>query len=203
MVEVKLGTTESSDKRWRVLSSEAHKLGRYTLKIDEVESPDGSRRIRWVYHAGSHAVATLAVDEAGRAVLVREYRHPLGCEVLDIPAGSASGASSEEDLLRQAANELAEEAGVTARRWQKIGAYHPLPGFSALTMHLYLATELGEVVEKGDGDEWCEVEDVVRIPLAELYRGVVDGVYTDSPTMTAVLWAVARGMVSVGRPHTR
>lgn len=198
-----MSTDTSSDKRWRVLSSEAHKLGRYTLKIDEVESPDGSRRIRWVYHAGSHAVATLAVDDMGRAVLVREYRHPLGCEVVDIPAGSAHNASSEEDLLRQAANELAEEAGVTARRWQKIGAYHPLPGFSALTMHLYLATELGEVTERGDGDEWYEVEDVVRIPLTELYRGVLDGVYPDSPTMTAVLWAVAQGMVSLDGGQAR
>ncbi|MGQ9525334.1 MAG: NUDIX domain-containing protein [Armatimonadota bacterium] len=193
-----MSTALSAKKRWRVLSSEEHKLGRYTLKIDEVESPDASRRIRWVYHAGSHAVATLAVDDDGRAVLVREYRHPLGCEVLNIPAGSASGASSEDDLQRQAANELAEEAGVTARCWQKIGAYHPLPGFSALTMHLYLATELDEVTERGDGDEWREVEEVVRIPLAELYQDVVAGVCTDSPTMTAVLWAVARGMVVVG-----
>lgn len=190
-----MSTEQKSAHNWRVLSSESYSIGPYTIKMDRVVSPDGCREINWVYHAGKHAVATLALRDDGSALLVREYRHPLGGFVLNIPAGGAGHARSEEELLQHAARELAEEAGVEAAFWRKIGAYHPLPGFSSLTMHLYLATGLRPVQQKGDGDEWKEVEEVVSVPLDELYRDVVSGKYPDSPTMTAVLWAAAAGMI--------
>ncbi|MGC8832729.1 MAG: NUDIX hydrolase [Armatimonadota bacterium] len=197
-----MNTNPKKEHSWRVLSSESYSIGPYTIKMDRVVSPDGCRKIDWVYHAGKHAVATLAVNDDGSALLVREYRHPLGGFVLNIPAGGASHANSEEELLQHAARELAEEAGVEAAFWQKIGAYHPLPGFSSLTMHLYFAAVLRPVQQKGDGDEWKEVEEVVLVPLEELYRDVVLGKYPDSPTMMAVLWAAAAGMISV-QPRSR
>lgn len=191
-----VGLPDASDEQqgWPVISSESHRLGRYTFRVDDIRSPDGSKRISWVYHVGGHAVATLALDDQGMAVLVREYRHPLGRSILDLPAGAAPGAATEEDLQRYAAKELAEEAGLVASDWRKIGQCRPLPGLSSLEFHMYLATGLGPVAERGDGEEWNEVDEVVRVPFGELYRGVIHGLYCDGPTILAVLWAAALGM---------
>ena len=62
-------------------------------------------------------MAIVAVDPEGRVLLVRQYRHPAGRALLEIPAGTldrdpASGATEDPDAA--ARRELEEETGYRA-----------------------------------------------------------------------------------------
>jgi 8-oxo-dGTP pyrophosphatase MutT (NUDIX family) len=180
---------------WRVVNRSVHQLGVRTIHVDEIESPDESRRLTWTYFPGRHAVIVLALDDEDNLLLVREYRHPLGREIFNLPAGAAEGGGTEEDLLADAARELAEETCLTAQTWAKIGSFYLLPATTGTLFHLYLAKDLTPLTERGTGDAWCEIEEVARIPFQELYASAVAGEVEDGMTVMALLWAVAAGHV--------
>src|SRR5260370_9843238 len=84
-----MGAREIRDvaERWPVASSAELARGRIVaLRTDTVRMPDGSLAAREVVeHPG--AVAVLALDDAGRVLLIRRYRHPVGRLLWEIPAG--------------------------------------------------------------------------------------------------------------------
>lgn len=180
---------------WRVLHSRQHRIGIHTICEEDIEEPRTGKRLTWTYLLGRNAVGTLALDEANNVVLVREYRHPLQEYIIDLPAGAAHKASNEEELLQAAAREFAEETGLQALHWQKLGCYHPLPGSSSLTYHLYLARGLKPLEQKGEGPEWNEIEEVLRIPFEKVYHQILEGTLKDGPLIIAVLLAKAKGLV--------
>jgi ADP-ribose pyrophosphatase len=180
---------------WTVLSSTEHRLGARAVRVDEILSPDETRRLTWTYFGGRNAVMILALDDEENLLLVREYRHPLGREIFNIPAGGAGHCDTEDELLQHAAKELAEETCYQARDWTKIGQYHPVPAMTPVIFHVYMARGLEPVAEKGTGAEWCEVEEVVRVPFRELYRAAVDGEIEDGITLLTILWAAAKGAI--------
>src|SRR5215472_1104054 len=85
-----------------------------TVRRDTVRMPDGQDAGRDVVeHPG--AVAILALDEADRVLLIRQYRHPAGHLLWEIPAGLRDVAG--EPPLVTAQRELLEESGYAARTW--------------------------------------------------------------------------------------
>jgi len=56
------------------------------VRVDTVVQPDGSRAEREVVeHVGS--VAIVAIDDQQRVLLIRQYRHPAGHYLCELPAG--------------------------------------------------------------------------------------------------------------------
>ena len=56
------------------------------LDRDWVPTPDGEQMHRqYLLHPG--AVAVIALDENDRIVVVRQYRHPVGFQLIEPPAG--------------------------------------------------------------------------------------------------------------------
>ena len=181
---------------WKVLSSVQHRLGSRIIQVDEIESPDAARRLTWTFFKGRHAVIILALDDDGNALLVREYRHPLGREIFNLPAGGAGLNDEDGELREHAERELAEETCFRAREWTKLGSFHAVPGMTSAKFHVFLARRLEPIPEKGTGDEWCEIEEVARVPFRELYRAAVAGEIEDGTNLLVVLWAAAKGAVS-------
>src|SRR5260221_9377979 len=73
--------------------------------------PDGEEVGREVVeHPG--AVGILAMDEAGQVLLIRQYRHPVGRELWEIPGGLRDVSGGPP--LATAQRELLEEAGYPA-----------------------------------------------------------------------------------------
>ena len=84
------------------------------LRYDEVELPDGSFSTREIVeHNGGVAVA--AITDNDEIILVRQYRHPYGEVILEIPAGKME---KGEDPFECGKRELSEETGFTA--WAKL-----------------------------------------------------------------------------------
>lgn len=97
-----------------------------------------------VEHPG--AVAVLALDDANRILMIKQYRHPVGRMLWEIPAGLRDVAG--EDPLITARRELLEETGYRARDWQVLADYFSSPGFSTERLRVFLARDLEEVPEQ-------------------------------------------------------
>ena len=170
-------------------SREVFKGRVFSVRIDEVEYDDGStHRIDVVEHGASVAiVATPASDEL---ILVRQYRHPAGTSLWEIPAGTCEPG---ETLLDGAGRELREETGFSAGRLTKIGSFWTTPGFCSEIMHFFHADELVQGVTDFDEDERIEVG---RFTQQAAWRLVVNGA-ADAKTVLALFWLEAgRGKIA-------
>jgi ADP-ribose diphosphatase len=125
-----------------------------TFYEDDVRLADGTRAQREVVaHPG--AVAIVAIDDAGKVVLVRQWRHPVDRALWELPAE----------------RELAEETGLRASRIDPLASAPLTPGYSTEVMHFFLATGLTEGPTNRDVDERMDVERFDRAGVAALVRG--------------------------------
>jgi 8-oxo-dGDP phosphatase len=169
-------------EQWPVVSSTELLRGRLiTVRADKVRMPDNRIAEREVVlHPG--AVGVLALDDTDRILLIRQYRHPVGRLLWEIPAGLRDVAG--EDLLRTAQRELLEEAGYRARDWRVLADYFSSPGFSTERLRVYLARDL-ELVPAAERDfvphdeeaflatSWLPLEAAVaKVFAGELHNGV-------------------------------
>ncbi len=155
-----------------------------TLDVATVELPNGrTAELEIVGHPGGAAV--VAVNAAGNVCLLRQYRHVAGGWVWEIPAGKLDGKSPDAT----ARNELREEAGCTATRWESLGRVLSSPGVFAEVVHLYLAQDLTVV---GAAPEADEVFESSWVPLREGARRALAGEIEDGKSVIALLRAAAR-----------
>jgi hypothetical protein len=117
----------------RVVDSKVVHKGHYIeFRVDTIERADGTRGQRDIVgHPG--AVAMLAIDEADRVLMVRQFRLAAGGVLLEIPAGTldvdpATGAVEDPEIASR--RELEEETGYRARTWRKLGSFWTAPGFA-------------------------------------------------------------------------
>jgi 8-oxo-dGTP pyrophosphatase MutT (NUDIX family) len=162
-----------TDPGYQVLSRvERFRNRMFTLVSDEVRMPDGATAARdYLVHVG--AVGVVALDEADRVILIRQYRHPVGAPLWELPAGLID--EPGEDLVEAAARELAEEVDLTAARWDLLVDVHPSPGCSNEVIRLYLARDLGQVPvdqrhvrqheEAGLTTRWVNLDDAVGMAM--------------------------------------
>lgn len=114
----------------------------WDIATDEVDLGDGRVVVRdYVRHTG--AVVIMAMNDAGEVYLVRQYRHPVGAECWEPPAGLLDAPG--EEPLDAARRELFEEADLIAQRWHVLADYHPSGGGSSESTRVFLARDLTEV----------------------------------------------------------
>ena len=152
-----------------------------SVRVDQVDIGYGkiaSREI--VEHLP--AVSVLPMDDEGNVYLVRQYRHAVGREVLEAPAGLMEAG---ETPLQAAERELREETGARGTLVD-LGLYYPTPGFCEEIVHLFLArvTAFGDT--DPDEDEFLQM---VKMPFSEFYRQAHDGRLRDGKTIALALRA--------------
>ena len=172
---------EDVREAWPVVSSDTRFRGRLvTVRTDKVRMPGGNLAEREVVqHPG--AVAVLALDDADQVLMIRQYRHPVGRLLWEIPAGLRDVAG--EPLLATAQRELLEEAGYRARDWRVLVDFYSSPGFTTERLRVFLARGL-ELVPPAERDfvpedeetqlvlDWLGLDDAVRKVLAgDLHNG--------------------------------
>ena len=139
-----------------VIATETVYRGRvWNIRRDEVRYGDGTMVREYMDHTG--AVAVLALDDDGRVLLIKQYRHPVRVRDWEIPAGLLDIA--EEDALAAAQRELAEEADLVADRWDVLGEFYTTPGGSDEAIRIYLARDLRDADETfARTDEEADIE---------------------------------------------
>ena len=113
--------------------------------------------------------------------MVRQYRHPAGQHLLELPAGKLE---KGEDPDRCAARELEEETGYRPQSVKKLGSFYPTPGYVSEILHLYLADELVPTKQNLDPGEFL---DVIAMPLKDALAACFDGRIVDAKTALALL----------------
>jgi ADP-ribose pyrophosphatase len=111
------------------------------------------------------AAVILAVDD-GHVILVEQYRVPLGCMSLELPAGLVGDETEGEAVETAAIRELEEETGYRAERMVNLGRFHASPGMSSEGFTLLRAEGLTRIGE-GGGVAGEDIQ-VHRVPLAEV-----------------------------------
>lgn len=181
------------DSKPQVISSIARFSGRvFRVRTDEVRYPDGATHpVDVVEHGASAAI--IAVTGNDEIVLVRQYRHPLGRELWEIPAGRTEPG---EDVATCAARELTEETGYTAASMRSLGGVAMTPGFCDEVIHFFHASALSAGEQSLDDDERITVE---TYSLERAQRLVETGQIADSKTLIALLWLGGNRGELVGR----
>ena len=163
------------------LSSEEIFNGRVIrVTYDQVLLENGNTSTREVVHHHGGA-CILPVDENQNITLVRQYRYALGEEMWELPAGKLE---KDENPFEAAKRELAEECGLTADHFVDLGVVYPTVGYDSEKIYLWAATGLHNVSQHLDEDEFL---DVVKMPLDEALRLVLDGTIKDSKTQIGIL----------------
>lgn len=153
--------------------------------LEKVQYPDGRQvSIEIVRHPGS--VTILPVDEAGQVWFVRQYRHPAGQMLLELPAGTLE---PDEAPVVTAAREIREEIGMAADELLLLGSFFIAPGYSDEFMHTYLATGLNPDALDQDSGEFIQVE---KFPIPEVFAMLERGEISDMKTVAVLALARER-----------
>jgi ADP-ribose pyrophosphatase len=154
----------------------------FDVRQDQVRLPSGNVvHLDIVVHPG--AVVLVPVDAEGYLWFVRQYRHAVGKELLELPAGTLEAG---EDIEACARREIREEIGMSAGKLQKIGEFYPAPGYSTECLYIFLASDLHPAPLPGDEDEFIQVE---RLPLDQAFTLAEGGSIPDAKTLAALLLA--------------
>jgi len=153
------------------------------LKVwrDRVRLPNGRAALReHIRHPG--AAVVVALDDDGQVLLERQYRHPLGRVMVELPAGKLDPG---EPHLETARRELREETGYVARDWARLGVIHPSVAYTDEAIEIYLARGLELRGAQLEDDEFLEL---FRLPLDEALAWVRDGRISDAKSVAGLLW---------------
>jgi len=179
-------------QRWPVAGDPQYARGALVaLRTDQVRMPDGELAARDVVeHPG--AVAVVALDTAGRVLLIRQYRHPVGWLLWEIPAGLRD--VHGEALRATAERELLEETGYAAREWRVLSDYFSSPGIISERLRVFLARDLTHVPASEHGYERRHEEAYLLqtwVPLAEAVQLILGGQLHNGVAAVGILAAYA------------
>ncbi|WP_203907310.1 NUDIX domain-containing protein [Rhizocola hellebori] len=151
--------------------------------------PDG-QEIEWYFADTTPSVMVVPVTENGDVVMVRQYRHNLKKDTLELPAGIVS---ADEPVADAALRELVEETGYVLTdggTLHALGSYYALPSETNKYVNLFLATPV-HFAGQAQGD--TEIEkyfdmSTVHMPFSEALAQIgkqIDGLETAGALLLA------------------
>ena len=111
----------------------------------------GEMEAEIVRHPGS--VVLIPLTDRGEIILVRQYRHAIGRDAWELPAGTLKPNEEPEKAARR---ECHEEIGLVPSTVEMLGTFYPTPGYCDEEMNFYKATGLRQ---PRDGETAAQDED--------------------------------------------
>lgn len=167
---------------YRTLSSRyVYKGHNIRLRVDDVVLPSGKETVREVIeHDG--AVAIVALDRDKNVLLVRQFRHAAGKELLEIPAGGIDPGETPEQTAQR---EMQEETGYAPGKLERLGGFYSAPGYASEYLYLFRATELMPARLMAEDTEEIKL---VRISLNEVVELIRSGGIQDAKSVAGLLY---------------
>ena len=151
-----------------------------SLRVDTVLTPSGRQTKREIIEHAD-CIAVVAIDSENRLILERQFRTPVGKELLEIPAGGIDRGESPDDAVRR---EMREETGYLPQKILPLGGFYSAPGYSTEYLYLYLATDLVPCPLTAEDTEEISL---VRVPLDEVPGLVRSGAICDAKSLAGLL----------------
>lgn len=140
--------------------------------------------IEYIQHPG--ATAIIPMLDRTQVILIKQYRHALGRDIWEIPAGTLD---PQESVTTCAQRELIEETGYSADRWHNLGTITPVPGYSDERIHVYLAGGLQPAERNLDEDEIINVHEIeFEEALHMIRRGDIQDAKSIAGLFLALEW---------------
>lgn len=156
---------DNKSRHWKKLKSKIVYQNQWIkVREDAVIEPGGEKSI-YGYLEKEAGTSVIALDSDNSIYMTKQYRYPLKKTLLDLPGG----VTGDENVLKHAKRELAEETGIKAKIWERLGGFYVAPGHETTYMHVYLATELNlsrKAITFQGSDE--SISDVVKIKIPKL-----------------------------------
>jgi len=141
-----------------------------------------------IRHPGASAIVPLIDNHT--VILLRQYRHAVGREIWEIPAGTLEDGETPLDCAHR---ELPEETGYCARHFHEIGTLVPVPGYSDERVHLFIAIDLTPAEQSLDADEIIHVHPrSLSDALSMIRRGDIIDAKTISALFLTRDWIAGR-----------
>jgi ADP-ribose pyrophosphatase len=171
-----------------ILESEVGFAGRiWNVKREKFDF-NGEPLVReYVDHPG--AVAIVALNERMEVLLIKQYRHPVGAYLWEIPAGLKDVEGESE--LDAAQRELFEETGWVATAWEDLTSFYTTPGGNSEEITIYLARELSYLGHKLELEGEEKDLEVAWVPLQDAVESVLK---SDMKSPSAVVGILALGL---------
>lgn len=178
---------------WRVIASsyivDTHFL---RLRKDTIELPDGTIIPDYYVRDSRGFIIVFALTEDDRVVLVRQYKHGIARELLELPAGAIDPG---ESALETAIRELAEETGYGAHSMELVRSFVTDPTNSNSIAHLFLARGARKT-----GDQDLDPTESIVVELAsleQLREFVRDGAIDSMPHVAAIYYVLDNALRSI------
>ena len=168
----------------KTISSEIKYKGKIiNVRYDDVIISDGQVKFREVVeHSGG--VVIVAITDENKVLLVKQWRYPIGQELIELPAGKLE---KGEDPFEAAKRELEEETGYVAQNWQDLGFVFSTPGFCDEKLYFYKATGLKYTQTNFDDGEIIKPSEM---DVDELFECIKTGKINDAKTIAAICMAL-------------
>lgn len=179
--------TQTVDHWEEVSSTEAFHNRWLRITLDTVRLPDGQTYEYTTIRREVEGVGVIGFDGQGRVLLQREYRHPVGQVIWQVPGGLTNPG---EDRTVCAARELREETGYEAESLEYLGSFWDNPALGNAINHLFLGRNLRPTgATARDETEFLSNH---WVDVAWLKQAVLDGTIKDRVVVCALAYILLR-----------
>lgn len=172
--------------KWKVLESVyLHREPWLTVRKDKCEMPNGKIVPAFYVTEYPEWVNALAFTKDGKVVMVKQYRHGIEQESIEIPGGVVEENETWQEGVER---ELLEETGYKFEKLEYLGKISANPSTTNNFMHMFLATG-GEKVAEQKLDEVEDLE-VLIMTLDEVKQLVKENKIVQSLHVNCIMYAL-------------
>lgn len=147
------------------------------IREDDVIRPNGVRAPYFVLERGQFSII-IPLTKKNEIYLVGQYRYAVDFYSWEFPMGFVEGLKP----LAIARQELKEETGLIAKKWDLLGKFHVAPGHSSQKAYVFVAQDLVEGEKEPEENEFLEVK---KVSLNQVGEMIKKGKILDGPTIVA------------------
>lgn len=169
-------------KNWKTVKSKvAYECKYFKVLEEDFILPSGKSHRYYILDVKDYVIVIAKKEDS--FYLIEQYRWTTKSKLLQAVAGAIE---KGEIPLKAAKKELKEEAGITAKKFTKLGWFYSFYGSSNQKAYVFLAEDLKIGEQKPDNFEKEAGIKVVKLKISEVKNLIKSGKIKDFDTLSAL-----------------